>query len=519
MNAFWLGLLVIIYLLVLTYLGFRGYKKTRSEKDFLLAGGDCNPYVMAMSYGATFISSSAMIGFGGMAANFGMGMIWLCFLNMFVGVILAFTIFGRRTRNRGIKLNAHTFPEFLGASFGSRSIQAIAGTIIFLSMPLYAAVVLKSGAVFIEQIFEIDYNVSLFVFTLIIAFYVIAGGLKGVMYTDALQGTIMFVGIFFFLFWTYRTLGMGFTEANQELTNMANLVPEHLKEIGHQGWTAMPRWGSPHWYSLVTSLIMGVGIGCLAQPQLVVRFMTVKSDRELNRALAIGTVFIFIIVGTMYTVGALSNIFFMQTEGKLAMDVVGDIDKVIPYYIKEAMPGWFSAVFMLCVLSAGMSTLSSQFHVMGTSASHDFYSVLKPLKRHTNLTNRMGIVVAILISYVICYMLSNDIIARGTAIFFGVCAAAFLPAYVASLYSKNATKKGVLWSMIVGIVTSLFALLFLHKSEAVGLGICQALFGKPVLIEAYPWPLIDPMILSLPISTLVLVFVSMFDKNGVKRKS
>lgn len=518
MNAFVLGLIVIAYLLVLTYLGFRGYRQTHSEKDFLLAGGNCNPYVMAMSYGATFISSSAMIGFGGMAANFGMGMIWLCFLNMFVGVVLAFIVFGKRTRQRGIVLNAHTFPEFLGASYKSRSIQAIAGTIIFASMPLYAAVVLKSGAVFIEQIFEIDYNVSLFVFTLIIAFYVIAGGLKGVMYTDALQGTIMFVGIFFFLFWTYKTIGMGFTEANRELTSMADLVPEHLKAIGHQGWTAMPKFGSPHWYSLVTSLILGVGIGCLAQPQLVVRFMTVKSDRELNRAIAIGTVFIFIIVGTMYTVGAISNIYFMQTEGKLAMDVVGDIDKVIPYYIKAAMPGWFSAVFMLCVLSAGMSTLSSQFHVMGTSASHDFYAVLKPARKSSNITNRMGIIISILISYVICYMLSNDIIARGTAIFFGVCAAAFLPAYVASLYWKNSTKKGVQWSMVVGILTSLFALLFLHEKESAGLGICQALFGKPALISTYPWPLIDPMVLSLPLSTIALIVVSLLDKKGVKRR-
>ena len=70
---------------------------------------------------------------------------------------------------------------------------------------------------------------------------------------------------------------MGFIEANRKLTEIAPLVPERFKEVGHQGWTAMPVTGSPQWYTLVTSLILGVGIGCLAQPQLVVRFMMVES--------------------------------------------------------------------------------------------------------------------------------------------------------------------------------------------------------------------------------------------------
>lgn len=158
-------------------------------------------------------------------------------------------------------------------------------------MPLYAAVVMKGGAVFIEQIFQIDFNISLLIFTLVIAAYVIAGGMKGVMYTDALQAVIMFACMLFLLFSLYQVLDMNFTEANKELTAIAPLVPEKFKALGHQGWTAMPVTGSPQWYSLVTSLILGVGIGCLAQPQLVVRFMTVESSKQLNRGVFIGCFF------------------------------------------------------------------------------------------------------------------------------------------------------------------------------------------------------------------------------------
>ena len=100
------------------------------------------------------------------------------------------------------------------------------------------------------------------VFTIIIASYVIAGGMKGVMYTDALQAVIMFVCMVFLMIWFYKEIGMGFTEANQTLTDLSSEIPEDLAAQGHQGWTAMPVFGSARWYTLVTSLIFGVGIGC-----------------------------------------------------------------------------------------------------------------------------------------------------------------------------------------------------------------------------------------------------------------
>ena len=256
---------------------------------------------------------------------------------MFVGVVIAFILFGLRTRKIGAELGAGTFAQFLGKYYKSRAVQVFVGAIIFITMPLYAAVVMKGGAVFMEEVFHIDYNMALLIFTLVIAAYVVAGGIKGVMYTDALQAVIMFICMLVLLFSIYRILGMNFTEANQALTDLAPQVPEKFKALGHQGWTAMPVTGSPQWYTLVTSLILGVGIGCLAQPQLVVRFMTVKSGRELKRGVFIGCLFIFITVGTIYHTGALSNLYFMKTSGKVATDLIQDIDKIIPYFIDNAM--------------------------------------------------------------------------------------------------------------------------------------------------------------------------------------
>lgn len=335
------------------------------------------------------------------------------------------------------------------------------------------------------------------------------------MYTDALQGVIMFACMLFLLFSLYHVLDMNFIEANQALTEMAPLVPEKFKALGHQGWTVMPVAGSPQWYTLVTSLILGVGIGCLAQPQLVVRFMTVESGKQLKRGVCIGCVFLIVTVGAIYHAGALSNLFFLKTEGAVATEVVKDMDKIIPYFINKAMPSWFSALFMLCILSASMSTLSSQFHTMGASVGSDIYGTYRPRSRG-NLTSviRLGVLVSILVSYVICYMLPNDIIARGTSIFMGICAAAFLPAYFCALYWKRTTRQAVMVSLWVGTLGSLFALVFLHQKESEALGLCRALFGRDVLIEAYPFPVIDPILFALPLSVAAIVIVSLMTKKA-----
>ena len=508
MSTLTLGIIVIIYMFVIAWLGYLGYRQTKNASDYLLGGRKVNPIIMALSYGATFISASAIVGFGGVAATFGMGIQWLCLLNMFMGVVVAFIFFGRRTRKLGEAHNARTFPHLLGLHYKSRSIQIFIASIIFIGMPIYAAVVMKGGAVFIEQMFHIDLHLALLIFTLIVAAYVITGGIKGVLYTDALQAVIMFACMLFLLF--YHIMDMGFIEANQKLTDIAPMVPERFKALGHQGWTAMPISGSSQWYTLVTSLILGVGIGCLAQPQLVVRFMMVESTKQLNRGVLIGCVFLIVTVGAIYHVGALSNLFFLKTEGVVASEAVKDMDKIIPLFINKAMPEWFGAVFMLCILSASMSTLSAQFHTMGAAFGADAFPKLGRSKNpNSTLGVRIGVLCSILVSYVICYTLSASIIARGTALFMGICAATFLPTYFCSLYWKGATRQGALASLWVGGLASLFAMLFLHKAEAAPVGLCKALFGQDVLIDVYPWHAIDPILFALPLSAITIVLVSL----------
>jgi SSS family solute:Na+ symporter len=598
---------VLLYLLIIVYLGWLGYMRTKTAADYLIAGRQIHPFIMAMSYGSTFISTSAIVGFGGVAAMFGMSLLWLTVCNIFVGIFIAFVFLGPSTRRIGHALDAHTFPELLGRRFNSKFIQVFVGLIIFGLMPIYAAAVLIGGTEFICEKFGISYNSALLIFSVITTAYVIMGGLKGVMYTDALQGAIMFFGMLILVIFTYSSFG-GVTSAHQQLTDM-NKLPSLFGKIGFQGFTAMPKfgWGSPDnelWWIVITTLVMGVGIGVLAQPQLAVRFMTVKSKRELNRGVLSGGVFILCMTGVAFVVGSLTNVYFYKKEvitGKLLsttektavivkqerdlvvkvpcklihLDTDGDDtadldlvaqgydvekdgniirfsklmptaeitenadgtvtvkpkaisflrslvktksgewmfnpDSIIPKFITSAMPSWFGLLFLLTLLSAAMSTLSSQLHAVGTSIGRDIYEQLPGKAGRGLWVTKIGIIIGILLAVLFSYKNRGGyIVARATAIFFSMCAAAFLPAFVGGLFWKRMTKAGAVASLLTGFAVTAVWLLFFKDKEARAIGLCYKLFEKHSLLLDKPnWSVVDPLVIALPIAILVAVIVSL----------
>lgn len=552
-------ILALLYLLVVFYLGYKGWKETREASDYMLAGRSMNPFVMAMSYGATFISTSAIIGFGGAAGLFGFPLLWLTFLNIFVGIFIAMVFFGKRTRRMGIALDSHTFPELLGRRYNSRFIQGFAGLVIFFFIPVYAAAVLIGICRMIEvSVVEIlvmnfgynatpglsasIFNMALFGFSLILALYVITGGLKAVMYTDAFQACIMLVMMIFLVIFTYGKLG-GLVDAHQTLSDMSQYMPQRFQKGGLLGWTQGAEFGSPLWMVIYTTIIYGVGIGVLAQPQLAVRFMTVKSDRELNRAVLFGGVFILAMTGVAFVVGALSNavffkelgmiplegaaaklneavgLFTQNVDGKLVTPAIsfvmgkGNLDAIIPTYIERILPNWFSVLFLLAMFAAAMSTLSSQYHVGGTSLGRDFYE--KSLGRGGTgreiMVTRFGVTLTIVFTLLWGLALPTSVIAVATAFFFGLCGAAFLPTYFLGLYWKGMTRAGAVWSMTGGFLVSFFFLVFVHEKEAAAIKLSQFLFGKATLVAGTPLQIlevVDPNIIALPVSFLLAVVVS-----------
>jgi SSS family solute:Na+ symporter len=335
--------------------------------------------------------------------------------------------------------------------------------------------------------------------------YVIFGGLIAVMYTDAVQGAIMLVGMTILIVATYFILG-GVNAGNSALTAMANLVPANLAAQGMTGWTTMPELGSPIWFTLITTLVLGVGIGVLAQPQLVVRFMTAKDNRSLNRAVLVGGPFILMMTGVAFTVGALTNVYFQQTMGQIAVAAAGgNVDSIFPLFINLAMPDWFVVLFMVTLLAAAMSTLSSLFHTMGTALICDIWGRGKGCALSLK-ANQVGVIVMIVVSVIVAFLMPGSIIAIATAMFMGLCASAFLPVFAVAVYCRKPDPTAAKVSLVLGAVAWFIWALFVNARYAGVFGLSKALLGTTSVLP-YPWSAMDPLVIALPISALAIVIL------------
>ena len=457
-----------LFIIVTLGLGLLAYKRVRSSEEFLLGDRNTHPVILALSYGATFLSASAIVGLGGQSAKYGLSMIWLVFLNLFLGLAVAFIVFGKPTRKLGAKLGAFTFADFLGKRFESPSIRTFTAVIVLVGMPIYCAAVLLGGVNFLNVMLDIDRNTVLLIFALITGIYVVYGGLIAVMYNDALQAGIMFVGMIVIFVFSIITFG-GIDGDINSTWNMAIASSTKLQELASQGmvdWGSMPEFGSQVWLTVVTTFLMGVGIGALAQPQLVIRFMTAKDDKAMSRSLIIGSIFMLVIVGSAYTIGAFSNMFFFDRYGEAAIDHVANVDMIMPTFIVDLFSevtfgDVFVSLFVLALLCASISTMSALLHVMGSSGGYDLATViarkrgkLEQNKDYRSLRlNRMVTAVMLVVVVVLAYLMPSNIIAKATSIFMGLMAATLLPSYVYALYAKGEpNKNAAIFSIAIGAI-------------------------------------------------------------------
>jgi SSS family solute:Na+ symporter len=124
---------------------------------------------------------------------------------------------------------------------------------------------------------------------------------------------------------------------------------------------------------------------------------------------------------------------------------------------------------------------------------------------------KIGIIIGILIAVMFSYQNRGGyIVARATAIFFSMCAAAFLPAFIGGLFWKRMTKAGAMASLLTGFAVTAVWLLFFKDKEARAIGLCYQIFEKHSLLLDKPnWSVVDPLIIALPISILAAVIVSL----------
>lgn len=345
----------------------------------------------------------------------------------------------------------------------------------------------------------------------------------------------MFIGMAFILIFTYAMFG-GITSANEQLTNLwdAGIIEQLGTLEGARGWTSFSEFGSSEWMLVVTTFLMGVGIGSLTQPQLVVRFMSAKDDKTLYKSLIIGSIFMLVVVGSAYTVGPLSNIYFANEYGMGSFEYIKSLglgtDFIIPQFLSEIFSNTtfgdvFISLFLLALISAAISTLSALMHTIGVAGGYDMFTLVRnritgeDRDSQSIRVNRIFTMIMLIVVVVYCYAMPKDIIAKATSVFMGLTAAALLPAFAHALYSKAPNTKAAIASMASGTVTYMIWALFVNAGTASFLPICKMLTGSAVLFPGTFMSEIDAMIIALPISIIAMLVVLLADRKTVRSEA
>ncbi|RYG74216.1 sodium/panthothenate symporter [Lentibacillus lipolyticus] len=431
----WQALIPLIGLLLFIFgVGMWAGKYVRSSntfmQDYFLGGRSLGGFVLAMTMTATYGSASSFIGGPGTAYTEGLGWVLLAMTQVSTGYFVLMVL-GKKFAIVTRKYNALTMVDFLKERYQSKWVVLLSAfsIIIFLFSAMAAQWI--GGARLIESLIGIPYTTALFIFALFVLIYVTVGGFRAVALTDAIQGTIMFVGTLILLIATIIA-GGGISNIISDLTaENPNLITPYGADGGL----------SP---AFVSSFWILVGVGVVALPQIAVRAMSYKDSRSMHRALIIGTIVVGVIMLNMHLIGVFARPILPEIE-------VGD--KVMPLIALEVLPNWLAGIVLAAPMAAIMSTVDSLLLLVSSALVKDVYlNYVEPQASHQRV-KRLSIGVTAALGVIVFLMALNppDLIIWLNLFAFGGLEAAFIWPIVMGIYWKKGNKYGAIASMITGI--------------------------------------------------------------------
>lgn len=436
-------IMLVVFFAIMVGVGLYCRKNSTDVNGFVLGGRAVGPWLTAFAYGTSYFSAVIFVGYAGQFGwKFGIASTWIGIGNAVLGSLLAWVILGRRTRLMSQHLESATMPEFFGKRYMSPALKIAASVIVFIFLIPYTASLYNGLSRLFSMAFPgIDYSVCVIVMAVLTGVYVIAGGYMATAINDFIQGIIMIVGIILVIAAVLSQNG-GFIES---LNGLAEITAEGTAP------GAFNSFFGPDPLGLMFVVIL-TSLGTWGLPQMVQKFYSIKSEKDINKGTIISTIFAVIVAGGCYFLGGFGRLFTDK------LDVVngtpsGGFDSIIPTVL-EGLPDILIGVVIVLVLSASMSTLSSLVLASSSTLTLDLikdHIVKKMSEKKQVLILRILIVVFIVISAYIA--LNKDklgYIADMMGISWGALAGAFLAPFLFGLYWKRTTKLSVWVSFIFG---------------------------------------------------------------------
>ncbi len=468
MSTGWIVLAFVIYLSVMVLVGVYSLKQNNSSEDYFLGGRRLGGLVAALSAQASDMSGWLLMGLPGSIYALGTGQIWIA-VGLFIGTVLNWLFIASRLRRYTIRANnAVTLPQYLENRFHDekRGLLLVSSIAIMIFFLVYTASALAAGGQLFTTVFGIDYKISLTIGAIVILTYTLLGGFTAVCDTDFIQGTVMLVALLAVPIVALAMMG-------GDMSAATTVDPNYLN----------PMYDGGNKITLVSILSqLAWGLGYCGMPHILVRFMAVKSDKELNKAKGIGIAWVALSLAFACVIGVVGRAY-------LAQDLVaeGTQERVFMYMIIKAFTEdvrvpLIGGIFLCGILAAIMSTADSQLLVTASSVTEDLYMGFfrqKQTDKKMVWFSRLVVVAVAIIAYFIALNPNSSIMGLVSDAWAGL-GAAFGPTVLLSLYWKRTNVQGAFAGIVVGAVTVIFwdyLPLFGGQTAGVVTGVYSLLIG------------------------------------------
>ena len=457
----------IIYLVFMIGIGVFFFLRSKgaNEKDYFLGGRQMGAWVSALSAGASDMSAWVLMGLPASVYLAGMGQTWIA-IGLAIGYALSWIFEAPRLRRFSIVANdSITIPQYLTNRFLSKSkaLQIICAVIFVFAYTIYAASSILACGTLFNTVIGMDATVAMFIAAAIIIGYTFLGGFSAVCWTDFFQGLLMLAALLVAPIFALALVRSGEVQASAQFPANYWSFAENWKDIASG---------------------LGWGLGYFGMPHIIIRFMSVRSQKELRKSSVIGISWTVIILVMSVMAGAVGRVF---------MGEISDSATVFIQMTRRIFPPVISGVLLSAILAASMSTADSQLLASASAFASDVY---KPVFRKNASdkemlwAGRLVVVVIAIIALLIAVNPKSGTIMDLVANAWGVFGAAFGPTILLSLFWRRLTFSGAAAGIVCGAAVDILWLAFLKGTGLYEIipGFAAGLIAAVVVSKLTPAP-------------------------------
>jgi len=439
---------VVLYLLVLLLIGVVASRRMKGVKDYFAAGKGLGFLSVAFSARATGESAWLLLGLTGMGAAFGAKAFWVV-LGEVLGVAGAWLLMCRPFKRLTDRYDSITIPDYLEDRFrdDSHRLRLVSALALVVFVTIYVSAQIDATGKAFEDFLGWNYFLGIGVGFLVVLTYITAGGFLAVVWSDVFQGSLMFLGLVGLPIVGLVMLG-GVGEMSDRLTA---IDPGLMSLAGPDGWS----------FTTVLSIVSLslIGLGFLGSPQIFVRFLALKDEREISKGAYVAIAFTLLSDTGAVLIGMVGRAILTE-PGQPVEAVFGEGGEgVLPMLVEHALPLLLVGLFVAIVLSAIMSTVDSLLVLAGSAVVRDVHQkVRNPQLADKDLVpiSRMATfalsIVALLITVTVAFLVPDRTVFWFVIFGWSGISATFCPTMILSLFWSKMTARGALAAMIVGFL-------------------------------------------------------------------